>query len=602
MNIKRLLFSILVFLFILNPINNFAQGPGEPFHPMTAPGARGISIHLHILFWENPAGTIYNEVYFSDDPALVSAMDPSVKILDGYPSTVFDSVSLNLYGQLEYYKAYYWKVVEYDSLSFSPSPTWNFTSRYNPTSPIFFFDNFEDGLLNWTITNEGGDCIWDLFNLSSRPYTLPPSATGNVLAADADYCGSGSSTLTTASVTFLTEGLIFGLKIEWDNDWQAISNEDFGYVDISTDQGTTWINITTFDQVDVRNTHEEHYYYFYTSTNNFILRLVSVQPGWDWWWVVDNFKISGDGALTPMLPPGLLKARADTSDLAVNLTWGSGSSPDPIIGYRIQKKNGLPTDASNYVTIAETNSSTFSFIDEGVELNKIYTYHISTLSGPSGGSSIFSNEATAYVPPVVPVELLSFTSSTVDNDITLLWTTATEINNSGFEIEREQVSSPQSAGSNGEWQTIGFIPGHGTTSEKQSYSFKDENLSSGKYLYRLKQIDYDGSFEYSNTIEVEITAPLEFSLEQNYPNPFNPTTKIKYTIPSVTLRQAQSDILVSLKVFDVLGNEVATLVNEFKPAGEYNIDFTAASLPSGVYFYQLKAGEFIQTRKMILLK
>ncbi|MBK7381344.1 MAG: T9SS type A sorting domain-containing protein [Ignavibacteriales bacterium] len=301
-----------------------------------------------------------------------------------------------------------------------------------------------------------------------------------------------------------------------------------------------------------------------------------------------------------MLPPGLLKARADTSDLAVNLTWGSGSSPDPIIGYRIQKKNGLPTDTSNYVTIAETNSSTFSFIDEGVELNKIYTYHISTLSGPSGGSSIFSNEATAYVPPVVPVELLSFTSSVIDNDITLHWSTATEINNSGFEIEREQVSSPQSSVSNGGWQTIGFIPGHGTTSEKQSYSFKDENLSSGKYLYRLKQIDYDGSFEYSNTIEVEITSPLEFSLEQNYPNPFNPTTKISYSIPV--------NSFVQLKIYDLLGGEVAILVNEEKQAGVYEVEFNPQQimnnkqLTSGIYFYQLRSGFFIQTKKLVLVK
>ncbi|MBK7380203.1 MAG: hypothetical protein IPJ03_14635 [Ignavibacteriales bacterium] len=95
-----------------------------------------------------------------------------------------------------------------------------------------------------------------------------------------------------------------------------------------------------------------------------------------------------------------------------------------------------------------------------------------------------------------------------------------------------------------DWQVIGFIPGFGTTTEPKSYSFTDENLSSGKYQYRLKQIDFDGSFEYSNTVEVEVTSPTEFSLEQNYPNPFNPTTKIKYTIPSVTLRQAQGDILV----------------------------------------------------------
>ncbi|HMU44680.1 MAG TPA: T9SS type A sorting domain-containing protein, partial [Ignavibacteriaceae bacterium] len=123
----------------------------------------------------------------------------------------------------------------------------------------------------------------------------------------------------------------------------------------------------------------------------------------------------------------------------------------------------------------------------------------------------------------------------------------------------------------------------------------DENLSSGKYQYRLKQIDFDGSFEYSNTIEVEITAPLEFSLEQNYPNPFNPSTNIKYVISS---RQ-----FVTLKIFNSLGEEIETLVNEFQDAGVHSkLYIINSTLPSGVYFYELKAGEFVQTRKMLLLK
>jgi len=131
-----------------------------------------------------------------------------------------------------------------------------------------------------------------------------------------------------------------------------------------------------------------------------------------------------------------------------------------------------------------------------------------------------------------------------------------------FEIQK-QVGSKQSTVGN--WKTIGFVPGFGTTTEPKSYSFTDENVSTGIYKYRLKQFDFDGSFEYSNEIEVEVDfTPKEFVLYQNYPNPFNPTTKIKYEIPSVTLRQAQSDIIVTLKVYDVLGNEVATLVNEQK--------------------------------------
>jgi hypothetical protein len=195
----------------------------------------------------------------------------------------------------------------------------------------------------------------------------------------------------------------------------------------------------------------------------------------------------------------------------------------------------------------------------------------------------------------VPVELLSFSSSVVDNDVTLSWTTATEINNSGFNIERKQVHSLQSTVVNEEWQTIDFVNGHGTTTELQSYSFVDENLSAGKYQYRLKQIDFDGTFEYSNVVEAIILPPAKFSLEQNYPNPFNPSTSIQYAIAS---RQ-----FVSLKIFNSLGEEVESLVNEYQEAGVHSILYISnLTLPSGVYYYQLKAGEFLRTKKMTILK
>jgi hypothetical protein len=145
-----------------------------------------------------------------------------------------------------------------------------------------------------------------------------------------------------------------------------------------------------------------------------------------------------------------------------------------------------------------------------------------------------------------------------------------------------------------EWKKIGFVNGNGTTIEQHSYSYNDQNLSAGKYQYRLKQIDFDGSFEYSNIVEVEINFPDEFSLSQNYPNPFNPSTTIKYSIPSSEF--------VKLKVFDVLGNEVATLVNEEKPKGIYKVDFNGANLSSGIYFYTLQAGQFSETKKLILMK
>ena len=204
-----------------------------------------------------------------------------------------------------------------------------------------------------------------------------------------------------------------------------------------------------------------------------------------------------------------------------------------------------------------------------------------------------------------PVELISFIADYIKSEsaIEITWATATETNNQGFEILRFTQND------NDEWNKIGFVPGHGTTTETQHYTFTDNDVKPGKYQYKLRQIDYDGSFEYSQIVEIEIPFVSEFSLFQNYPNPFNPTTKIKYSIPTVALRpalpagrQAQSDITVTLKVYDLLGSEVATLVNEEKPDGEYEVEFDATGLSSGIYFYQLKAGQFSETKKMVLLR
>ncbi|MCZ7614790.1 MAG: T9SS type A sorting domain-containing protein [Ignavibacteriaceae bacterium] len=193
----------------------------------------------------------------------------------------------------------------------------------------------------------------------------------------------------------------------------------------------------------------------------------------------------------------------------------------------------------------------------------------------------------------VPVELTSFSAVVNDDNVELCWITSTETNNQGFEIQRSK---------DGKFETIGFVDGHGTTTETQVYSFIDKNLITGKYNYRLKQIDFDGTFEYSNVIEVEVTSPSTFSLEQNYPNPFNPNTKIRYTIPNVIASETKQTQFVSLKIYDVLGNEVATLLNEHTPSGSYEVEFGASNLPSGTYFYQLRAGSFIETKKMIVLK
>ncbi len=214
-------------------------------------------------------------------------------------------------------------------------------------------------------------------------------------------------------------------------------------------------------------------------------------------------------------------------------------------------------------------------------------------------------------PSLIPVELNAFTSSVERNNVKLSWSTSTEKNNKGFEIHRsltQTLSNLSAARQEGEglneWKMIGFMEGKGTTTQTSDYSFLDNNLSAGKYSYRLKQIDFDGTFKYYDLNEtIEVNVPGKFELFQNYPNPFNPATKIRYSIACVG---AQCIVPVQLKIFDILGNEVATLVSEYKPAGNYEAEFNPASgiqyPAAGVYLYQLKAGNFIETKKMILLR
>ncbi len=211
---------------------------------------------------------------------------------------------------------------------------------------------------------------------------------------------------------------------------------------------------------------------------------------------------------------------------------------------------------------------------------------ISPADGPNTFSTVNPTGYDIEITTILPVELSSFTSIVSGKNVVLHWQTATETNNKGFEVERKI---------NNAWTKIGFVNGAGTTTEKQSYSYTDGNVAeSGKISYRLKQIDLDGTFEYSNETEVNILTPDQFELSQNYPNPFNPTTNINFTIPT--------DSRVRLEIFSLTGELVSTLVNEQKSAGTYDVNFNASSLASGTYIYRLIAGNIVLSKKMILMK
>ena len=254
------------------------------------------------------------------------------------------------------------------------------------------------------------------------------------------------------------------------------------------------------------------------------------------------------------------------------------------IAYLANKLNITPQQAR---LVARTNSSSVQSINY-VQYGKI------NLSNAIQGS-----DSTL----TLSVELTTFTGAVSNDYVILKWTTSTEINNYGFAIERSLSPTPsQMEGTSstslwGEWGTIGFVKGSGNSNSAKYYSYIDKNLiQPGEYFYRLKQINIDGSFKYSNTVQLKINQPLSFELKQNYPNPFNPVTTIEYTIP----KAAQ----VKLKVYDLLGNEIRTLVNKVEQAGKYSAQLSVAGhhLSSGIYLYQLRSGSFVVTKKLILLK
>ena len=210
------------------------------------------------------------------------------------------------------------------------------------------------------------------------------------------------------------------------------------------------------------------------------------------------------------------------------------------------------------------------------------------LSQPVSGVS--GRFITPYDRSIIPVELTSFNANVNAGNVVLNWTTSTETNNKGFEVQRNSGNG---------FETLSFVNGNGTSTQPHTYTYADNNVREGQYTYRLKQVDFDGTSEYSNSVEVSVVQPKVYSLTQNYPNPFNPTTQINFSLAV--------DSKVTLKVFDILGQEVATLLNGTITSGAHNVTFDASKLNSGVYLYKIEANgvdgsSFTSVKKMILTK
>jgi hypothetical protein len=315
----------------------------------------------------------------------------------------------------------------------------------------------------------------------------------------------------------------------------------------------------------------------YTGTGAIDILGLTIQPGSDDLGHVGFVRKSGDDGVVTV-----------GGNSGVAMTWQIEADHPPVSGRTVQFR-WFPQD-DNGVDISQVNiyrndGSGWRFYDGPFNASGIprqVTVNVIGFSSWTVGS--------ANVP--LAVELTQFQTTAQKNDALLTWTTSTEVNNYGFEVERRIVSSLQ--GVKNPWKKVGFVPGSGNRNSPKEYSYTDYALSAGRYAYRLKQMDNSGIFKYSHESEIEIAIPLVFALNQNYPNPFNPATTIAFDIPNQSL--------VTLKIYDLMGREVAVLVNEEMPAGSYSKSWNASSLATGVYYYRMIAGSFTSTKRLVLMK
>lgn len=274
---------------------------------------------------------------------------------------------------------------------------------------------------------------------------------------------------------------------------------------------------------------------------------------------------------------------ADTQN--VQLDWEDNSSNE--LGFIIERKTGDILSAEPFAVIDSVAADVISYDDTTVADTTTYTYRVRGFN--TFTLSDYSNLAEVTTP--IPVELTLFTASVAEGRVQLDWETATELNNAGFSIQRSK--------DNNKFIDLAFIKGKGTATNQNVYSYSDKSALSGKYFYRLKQVDFDGSAIYSKSIEVDLGVPKNYALEQNYPNPFNPSTTIRFALPI--------NAKVIIKLYNALGQEIANILNADLNAGIHETVFNASNLSSGVYFYMLKVqgtngSNFTSTKRMILMK
>ena len=549
-----------------------------PFNPSPAAGSFNVPLQLDSLRWQNGQGGTHTEVYFGK-------LEGMHNLYDGAPISSFPVPAL------EENSLYVWRIkTDNDTCSVYGS-SWMFGTMNDPQIDTLFADDFENGLEDWQIDSIAGYCIWEIAQPPyQNNYMLPASSSGGVMTADADYCGAGTTLNTRATINQSFDcSPYYWVWIEFDSDWKNLDWQNHATIDVSLNNGNTWTTIWDQYGNEIRSSSEiVNVSQICAGKPNVRFRFRSDQNDWDWWWVIDNLRILGleCPTCTPRAPSNLYSYHG--YPFSVKLHWADNSFNED--GFSIERKQGDSLSANPYEVIGTTSQDATYFTDSTAQLSTWYTYRVNAFN--ENGFSGYSNCSTIFATNT-PVEFTVFTASQSGNEVELNWTTATELNNLGFEVQRKIAAN----GSAGQWASVGFIKGSGTTTEPTSYFYHDKinQVNSDSLSYRLRQVDFDGSYSFSGELSIKIyRIPSAFKLYNNFPNPFNPTTTIRWDSP---VNGSQI-----LKVYDMLGREVAVLSNGYKSAGSYEVEFDASILPSGIYFFHLSAGSFEQTKKMILVK
>ncbi len=478
---------------------------------------------------------------------------------------------------------YYYKLFSYDGTDYSPGVAATASTPCLPITVFPWVESFE------TVTipsfpdcwfKENGD--WVTTNNANSTYDAD-ARTGTQFLRDS-YTAVDEYMWTPGFQ--LTAGTLYDFSFWWAGDnysgWTGDVFMNTSQVSTGAAQiGTSFVTSGT----TTTKIYQQFQYTFAPSANGtyyFAIRVNATSS--PWYLSFDDF--SFDQLQAPTAPSNLT-AVADT--FAILLNWDDNSAYE--LGFKIERKNGDSLSTDPFVEIDSVGTDVTSYNDLGRTPNTTYTYRVRAYN--QIGYSPYSNEVTATT--IIPVELSSFTANVNDQEVVVTWTTATELNNRGFELERKL---------DGKWEKLTFIEGKGTRTEETGYSYTDKfsyTSYQGTAQYRLKQIDYDGTISYSNVISVELDfTPKEYALYQNYPNPFNPVTTIKFALPF--------ESSVRMVIYNLLGEQVEVLFNDVKEAGYHDIYWNAKQLASGIYLYTIEANSldgtknFTSVKKMVLIK